>query len=95
MQDDARLHIIALAHPEVRGERIFAIAGPVNLNHIVKILRERYPSRQCAEFPNDDRDLSTFERTGRVEALLRGAYESGFVGLEESVVANARDLANQ
>lgn len=79
----------------MRGERIFAIAGPVNLNDLVKILRERYPSRQWEDFPNDDRDLSTFEPMDKTEELLRGAYGSGFVGLEESVVANARDLASR
>ncbi|CRK31873.1 hypothetical protein BN1723_018471, partial [Verticillium longisporum] len=29
--DDARLHVIALAHPEVQKERLFAVAGPFNI----------------------------------------------------------------
>ncbi|KAI8712117.1 Epimerase domain-containing protein [Fusarium sp. LHS14.1] len=38
VQDDARLHCIALAHPSIEFERVFAVAGPVKSNAIIGIL---------------------------------------------------------
>ncbi|WAO95968.1 Aldehyde reductase [Fusarium falciforme] len=92
VQDDARLHIIALANPAVQGERIFAIAGPVNHNDIIKILRKNYPQRQWEDFPDNEQDLSVIEPMKRAEELLQEAYEMGFISLEESVKANAAGL---
>ncbi|KAH8775268.1 aldehyde reductase [Diaporthe sp. PMI_573] len=95
VQDDARLHIVALAHPDVQSERIFAIAAPVSMQDIIVILRKLYPTRQWDDFPNNDKDLSIVEPSKRAEALLREAYGSGFIGLEESVRGNAQDLAKE
>ncbi|KAL3495788.1 hypothetical protein BJX62DRAFT_252830 [Aspergillus germanicus] len=92
VQDDARLHIIGLADPAVQGERIFAVAGPFNLNDILEGLRRLYPERKWEDYPDDKRDLSTFEPITRAEALLRKAYGRGFITLEESVKRNAADL---
>ncbi|KAL3445544.1 NAD(P)-binding protein [Aspergillus insuetus] len=92
VQDDARLHIIALANPAVRGERIFAVAGPFSFNGIIGALRSLYPERKWEDYPDDKRDLSTFEPITRAEALLQDAYGRGFVGLEESVEGNVADL---
>jgi nucleoside-diphosphate-sugar epimerase len=92
VQDCARLHIIGLAHPDLRGERIFAIAGPMNLNDIVKVLRKACPQREWADFPNDEKDLSAFEPMGRIEELLRESFGNGFVGFEMDVLANAAGL---
>lgn len=91
-QDDARLHVIGLAHPAVQGERIFAIAGPVSLNDIVNVLRKLYPQKKWGDFPDDGQDLSVIEPIQRAEQLLKEAYGTGFIGLEESVKANAADL---
>ncbi|KAH8896159.1 aldehyde reductase [Thozetella sp. PMI_491] len=93
VQDDARLHVIGLAHPQVMGERLFAIAAPVNLQDIVVILRKLYPPKKWDDFPENDRDLSTYQPSQRAEQLLRESYGTGFVGLEESVRGNAADLA--
>ena len=95
VQDDARLHIIALAHPDVQSERIFAIAAPVSMQDIIVILRKLHPTRHWDDFPNNDKDLSIVEPSKRAEALLREAYGSGFIGLEESVRGNAQDLAQE
>ena len=93
MQDDARLHVIALADPRVSRERIFPILGPVNTNDIISVLRKLYPSRTWKDFPNNERDLSTFEPSQRAEQLLKEAYGIGFSDLEKSVQGNAADLA--
>ncbi|KAH6685975.1 aldehyde reductase [Plectosphaerella plurivora] len=93
VQDDARLHVIALAHPYLQHERIFAIAAPVNMQDIIVILRKLHPTRHWEDFPNNDKDLSIVEPSKRAEALLREAYGSGFIGLEDTVRGNAQDLA--
>ncbi|KAJ0414904.1 NAD(P)-binding protein [Aspergillus carlsbadensis] len=94
VQDDARLHIIGLADPAVQGERIFAVAGPFNLNDILGVLRRLYPGKTWEDYPDDRRDLSTFEPMTRAEALLEKAYGRGFVGLEESVKGNVAELVH-
>ncbi|KAI3550021.1 aldehyde reductase [Colletotrichum abscissum] len=92
VQDDARLHVIGLVHPQVRGERLFAIAGPVNLQDIIEILRESYPFKHWEDFPTNERDLSSFIPSRRAEELLIEAYGTGFIGLVESVKGNAANL---
>ncbi|CAG9983179.1 unnamed protein product [Clonostachys byssicola] len=94
VQDDAKLHVIALTHPAVQRERIFAVAGPVSLNDIISILRKLYPERQWENLPDEGKDLSTFEPIRRAEDLLLEAYGTGFVSLEESVKGNAVDLVS-
>ena len=92
VQDDARLHVIALANPEVKGERIFPIAGPFNINDIISVMRKLYPQREWEDIPDNTRDLSVFEPSQRAEQLLKEAYGNSFTGLEESVKSNAADL---
>ncbi|CAG9952653.1 unnamed protein product [Clonostachys rosea f. rosea IK726] len=94
VQDDAKLHVIALTHPAVQHERIFAVAGPVSLNDIISILRKIYPERQWKNLPDEGKDLSIFEPIRRAEDLLLEAYRTGFVSLEESVKGNAADLVS-
>lgn len=92
VQDDARLHVIGLAHPAVQGERIFAITGPVSLHDIIKILRKLQPDEEWEDFPDKQKDLSIFEPAKRAEQLHKEAYGVGFIDLEESVKGNAADL---
>jgi hypothetical protein len=88
VEDTARLHIAALVEEDVRGERLFAFAEPINYSSIVSALKKVDPSK--TEYPalpeNEGRDLSTVS-TGRAEELLRRAGRSGFIGLEESLRA--------
>lgn len=92
VQDVGRLHVIGLAHPDVRGERIFAATAPFNFNSIIEVLRKLRPEREWEYFPDDRKDLSNFEGVQRSEQLLREAYGVGFTGLEESVKGNAAEL---
>ena len=92
VQDDARLHTIALTDPAVQGERIFAAAAPFNMNSIVAVLRKLYPQREFADYPEGGEDVSTFEGKDRAAELLKRAYGMGFATLEESVRGNAADL---
>ncbi|RTE75118.1 hypothetical protein BHE90_010421 [Fusarium euwallaceae] len=94
VQDDARLHCIALAHPSVESERIFAVAGPVKSNAIIDILIRHFPQKGYKHVLDDDDDLVVFEPTQRAEKLLVEVYGTGFASLEESVLANAAGLGN-
>lgn len=93
VQDDARLHVIGLANPSVRNERIFAITGPVNLDAIVKVLRKLVPEQHWEDFPDKEQDLSTFEPAKRAEQLYADAYGVGFINLEESVKGERGSLS--
>ncbi|KAM0516790.1 hypothetical protein ACHAPS_008527 [Verticillium nonalfalfae] len=93
VQDDARLHVIALAHPEVQNERIFAVAGPFNMNSIIDILRKLHKDRNWEAFPDDARDLCTFVPTQRADSLLKETFGQGFRSMEESVKDNAAGLS--
>ncbi|KAL6922473.1 hypothetical protein FSST1_006499 [Fusarium sambucinum] len=95
VQDDARLHVIAMAHPNVELERLFAVAGPVSIGSIIDILRKLFPEKKWENVVENEVDLSTFERMPRAEALLKEVYGTGFISLEDSVRANAKDLAGR
>jgi hypothetical protein len=95
VQDTARLHIIGLVDPSIWSERIFAIAGPANFQQMVSILRKHFPGRKWKDFPHNGQDQRTFEGITRADQLLQAAYGSGFISLEESVVANAAELAGK
>ncbi|KAL2672920.1 hypothetical protein Neosp_013638 [[Neocosmospora] mangrovei] len=92
VQDDARLHCIALAHPSVEFERVFAVAGPLKSNAIIDILNRQFPQKGYKHVLDDEDDLAVFEPTRRAEELLAEVYGTGFSSLEESVLANAAEL---
>ncbi|RSL67566.1 hypothetical protein CEP53_002970 [Fusarium sp. AF-6] len=94
VQDDARLHCIALAHPSVESECIFAVAGPVKSNAIIDTLSGHFPQKGYKRVLDDKEDLAVFEPTQRAEKLLVEVYGAGFASLEESVLANAAELVN-
>ncbi|WVQ79197.1 hypothetical protein IAT38_001293 [Cryptococcus sp. DSM 104549] len=92
VQDDAKLHLIALVSPNVQGERVFGTTGPFNMQDIVECLRKIYPDQKWDDFPDKRKDLSYFEPTVRAEELLKEAYGHGYTNLLESVRGNAKDL---
>ncbi|KAJ4357074.1 hypothetical protein N0V95_002812 [Ascochyta clinopodiicola] len=92
VQDDAKLHIIALAHPDLQGRRLLGMAAPAPVSEIVKILRVEYPERKFEDFEDDGTDECVNAEAGVVEGLLREAYGHGYTSLEESIRANAKEL---
>lgn len=91
--EDAKLHIVALAHPDVEFERIFAIKEPFNFNILIKALREAYPDKTWEDFPEDQgEDLSIVEPSRRAEELLKEAYGHGFVDLLTTVKQNTAKI---
>ncbi|KAK5049350.1 hypothetical protein LTR84_004279 [Exophiala bonariae] len=95
IQDVARLHVAALLHPDVKGERIFAYNTPFNWNTVLGAFRKLYPERT---FRDDEPglwdDLSIVEPAKRAEALLREMGREGFTGLEESLRRNVQEIVD-
>ncbi|KZM24611.1 uncharacterized protein EKO05_0008701 [Ascochyta rabiei] len=92
VQDDAKLHLIALAHPDLQGRRLLAMVAPAPVSEIVKILRDAYPERKFKDFEDHGTDECVNAEAEKVEKLLRDAYGHGYTSLEESIKANAKDL---
>lgn len=92
VQDDAKLHIIALVHPDLQRRRILAMTGPFNLQDVVEVLRRAYPGQTWEDFPEQWRDLSTVEPIKEVEALLEEAYGTRFQNLDQAVRDNTLDI---
>jgi hypothetical protein len=90
--DDAKLHVIALAHPDLENRRLLAMAAPAPISEIVRILKTAYPERKFEHFEDDGTDECVNADAGKVEELLRETYGHGYTGLEESVRANAKEL---
>ncbi|KAK2614900.1 hypothetical protein N8I77_001690 [Diaporthe amygdali] len=88
VQDTARLHVIALANPFVKDERVFAFARPFTFNDIVEVLRKQYPNNKWDDVPDQRQDLSEIHPIKRAEELLEAAYGFCFTGLEQSVKDN-------
>lgn len=51
VEDNAKLHIIALAHREIQNEQIFTTAGPVCLQDNIEILRKLNPDKSWEDRP--------------------------------------------
>ena len=93
VQDNARLHLAALIHPDVENERIYAFADPYNWNDLLATFRELYPDRKFIDdLPNLRHDLSIVKTKPRSEQLLRDLGRPGFTGLKESVKACVESL---
>ncbi|KAL5336900.1 putative aldehyde reductase [Aspergillus crustosus] len=95
VEDTARLHVIALLHPTVKNERIFAFAAPFNWIDIIQILRKLRPKNKLIPEPPEieGRDLGEIVRAPRAEGLLREFFgQNGWRGLEESIAEGIVDL---
>ena len=95
MQDNARLHVAALIHPGVQGERIFAYSAPYTWRGVQRAVQRLYPDKS---FPKDieeaELDTSEIVPAPRAEALLKEMGRSGWTTLEETVRMNTEDLAS-
>ena len=88
------MHLIALLHPGVENERIFAFNQPFNFNDLLALFRKEFPDRKFVnDIPDLKRDLSIIKRRGRAEDLLKEAGQAeGFTGLKESLLENIQSL---
>lgn len=94
VQDNARLHVAALLHPQVSSERIFAYAAPYTWKDVQTTLAKLYPSKTFVpEIEASKLDRSDIELAPRAENLLKEMGRPGWTSLEDSLLANTRDLA--
>jgi hypothetical protein len=85
VRDTARLHLGALIHPDVSGERIFGFAEPYNWNSVLAIFRKMYPNKTLPEdLPNLGWD-KTHPPTERTVWLLQQMGTDGFKSIEQSL----------
>lgn len=92
VQDCARLHVAAVIHPEVIGERIFSWAEPYNYDIILDILRKQNAGKEFVRNVQSGVDLHIVEPRARAEQLLRDMGRAGFTSLEDSIWMNSEDL---
>ncbi|KAH8432832.1 uncharacterized protein LDX57_010461 [Aspergillus melleus] len=88
VEDTARLHVVALLNPDVKGERIFAFAAPFTWIEIIGILRKLRPDNTLIPDAREDEgeDISDVVLAPRAEQLLRDFFDRpGWVGLEQSI----------
>ncbi|KAJ9365721.1 cinnamoyl-CoA reductase [Paecilomyces variotii] len=89
VEDVAYLHIAALLHPDLKLERIFAMAAPFNWTDVVEIIRKLQPDNDKIPDPPADegRCLHEFLEAGKAEKLLQEfCGRSGWTSLEDCLV---------
>ncbi|KID86410.1 aldehyde reductase II [Metarhizium guizhouense ARSEF 977] len=94
VQDTARLHAAALLRPRMENERIFAYAAPYTWRDIQTTLAKLYPDRIFAPQMEASRlDRSDIELPAKAEDWLKEMGRTRWTSLEDSGLANTRDLA--
>jgi hypothetical protein len=89
--DSALLHISALIHSDVNGERLFGFVERWNFNDLLRIFRKHYPGKTFAEDIEGLGEDKVRAPTKRAEEVLRWVKGAGWDGLEDSVVGMAKD----
>ncbi|OAL56516.1 aldehyde reductase [Pyrenochaeta sp. DS3sAY3a] len=92
VQDDAKLHVIALVHPGLSGRRLLGMAASAPISAISAILKEIYPDREFDHIVDEGTNECVNSEADRVEGLLWKAYGHGYTSLKDSVKSNAQDL---
>ncbi|KAJ5941770.1 cinnamoyl-CoA reductase [Penicillium verrucosum] len=90
VKDAAYLHIAALLHPDIKSERIFAMAAPFNWTEVVEIIRKIQPDNHKIPGPPADegRCLHEFVEVSRGKKLLQEfCGQPGWTSLEDCLVA--------
>ncbi|KID99500.1 aldehyde reductase II, partial [Metarhizium majus ARSEF 297] len=94
VQDTARLHAAAPLRPRMENERIFAYAAPYTWRDIQTTLAKLYPDRIFAPQMEASRlDRSDIELPAKAEDWLKEMGRTRWTSLEDSGLANTRDLA--
>jgi hypothetical protein len=89
--DSALLHISALIHSDVGGERLFGFVERWNYNSLLKIFRKHYPEKTFPEDVEGLGDDRVHAPTERAEEVLRWVKGASWDGLEDSVVTMCKD----
>lgn len=88
VQDSALLHLATLTLPDVKGQRIFAVSTPWNVQSLVTLMRGLWPEKFGSEVMETEDlgvDLTVFREQWKAEELLRRMGRRGWTDLETSV----------
>ncbi|KAJ3544014.1 hypothetical protein NM208_g3266 [Fusarium decemcellulare] len=92
VQDTGRLHFAAAISPNVKDQRIFAVAGGFSWNSILDILRAYEPDREFSVNFSGGIDPNEILPSVKAERLLQDIGFPGWTSLEESIVNNVEQL---
>ena len=95
VQDQARLHLAALVDPDVKNERLYALAYPFSINQILEIWRKRYPKN--SKLPPSRPDFGHLspinpDSSRSLEVLKKNFGQKEWMGLEETIVEQVEAL---
>ncbi|OAA66939.1 NAD dependent epimerase/dehydratase [Niveomyces insectorum RCEF 264] len=92
VEDTGRLHVAAAILPDVKSERIFGFAEPINWDKVLAVLRKQNPGHKFAENFAGAPYASEIKPRDRAEQLLREIGRPGWTSLEDSILNNTEDL---
>ncbi|OBT65023.1 hypothetical protein VE03_05213 [Pseudogymnoascus sp. 23342-1-I1] len=93
VEDNERLHIAALLHPDVSNERVFAYGQPYTWRGMQRLLQKLYPEKAFTpDMADAVLDGSQIGLAPRTLGLLQDLGRDGWTGLEEIVKLNMQDL---
>ncbi|KAJ5281546.1 hypothetical protein N7478_006918 [Penicillium angulare] len=93
VQDNAKMHVIALLSPELESERLFAFSSPFNWTQVTNILRNLRPHAPVPRVPEGEQeDLMDIIPAKRAEELLMSFYGHGWTNLETSLKRGIESL---
>lgn len=95
VQDDARVHLVALLDPTIQNERLFAFGHTFNWTEVMAILTKLRPeNKKIPKAPeNEGQHLYDVKPRKRAEDLIKSFFGvSGWTTLEESIAASIADL---
>ncbi|KAL2877048.1 hypothetical protein SGCOL_007669 [Colletotrichum sp. CLE4] len=78
--------------PDVKGERIFAFAYPMNWDIVLDIFRRQNPGRKFADNFHDEEYPVTVKPVARAEGILKRLGRPGWISLEQSIATNTEHL---
>lgn len=94
VEDDARLHVLALLDPDVQSERIFACAEPFTWTQIYQTFKELRPENDKIPNPpeNEGPTLLRVKPSSRAEQLLKKFYGHGWTSLKDNLADGIADI---
>ncbi|OLN90045.1 Aldehyde reductase 2-like protein 5 [Colletotrichum chlorophyti] len=93
VQDVGLLHVAAAILPDVKDERIFGFAEPVNWDDVLDVLRKQNPNKVFHDkFVGETFPAVEIKPRERAEELLKRLGKPGWTTLADSVWMNTEDL---
>lgn len=85
VEDTALLHVAVLTQPDVKNERILAMATPFSYNEILAIFKKLAPERTFLDQVDEIPDQGTIDNARAEELLKRVKNGQGWSTLEEAI----------